>query len=60
MGRGIGVEAAMTKDLCLQDIGPLVPGVGIVIKDEFPDEYGENPTGEHKASHDAALTPSED
>ena len=53
------MEAALTEDLRLQEIGPLVARVGIVIKDELPDEHGENPTGEHKASHDEALAPSE-
>jgi hypothetical protein len=49
------VEAALTEDLRLQDIGPLIPRVGKIIKDEFPNEYGANPAGECKTSHDAPL-----
>jgi hypothetical protein len=53
------VEAALTEDLRLQDVGPLVPRVRIVSKAELPDEHGENPADAGKASHDTPLTPSE-
>jgi hypothetical protein len=59
LGRGIGMETALTEALRLQDIGPLVPRVRIVSKASIPNEYAGNPAGAYKGSHDAPFTPAE-